>query len=113
MIRKYPNLLQQYRLGIMASPGFLSKCCLAHNSFNSTDTEGRNVGEIINILSIVFCSISLFSVLFLVWPRKDGNSEVFQSKNRILVGPNLNSIIRCLVMVNILAVLGKASSGVW
>nr|XP_022344448.1 uncharacterized protein LOC111137311 isoform X1 [Crassostrea virginica] len=90
----------------MASPGFLSKCCLAHNSFNSTDTEGRNVGEIINILSIVFCSISLFSVLFLVWPRKDGNSEVFQSKNRILVGPNLNSIIRCLVMVNVLAVLG-------
>lgn len=91
----------------MASPGFLSKCCLAPHIPNSTDLEGRSIGEVINILSIVFCSISLLSVLFLVWPRKEGNSEVFQSKNRILVGPNLNSIIKSLVAVNVLAVIGN------
>ncbi|XP_062595608.1 uncharacterized protein LOC134256951 [Saccostrea cucullata] len=98
----------------MASPGFLSKCCLAHNVSHSKDLEGRTVGEVVNILSVVFCSISLISVLFLVWPRKDGSSEVFQSKNRILVGPNLNSIIKSLVSVNVLAVIGLlVRSAVW
>uniref|UniRef100_K1R8E3 G-protein coupled receptors family 2 profile 2 domain-containing protein n=1 Tax=Magallana gigas TaxID=29159 RepID=K1R8E3_MAGGI len=98
----------------MASPGFLSKCCIAANVSNSTELEGRKIGEVINILSIVFCSISLSSVLFLVWPRKEGNSEVFQSKNRILVGPNLNSIIKSLVAVNVLAVIGLlVRSAVW
>lgn len=98
----------------MASPGFLSKCCIAAHVSNSTELEGRKIGEVINILSIVFCSISLSSVLFLVWPRKEGNSEVFQSKNRILVGPNLNSIIKSLVAVNVLAVIGLlVRSAVW
>lgn len=95
----------------MASAGFLSKCCLAYNvTKDHDDQEGQTAGEVINIVSIIFCSISLLFVLFLVWPRKENNSEVFQSKNRILVGPNLNTIIKSVVVVNVLAVLGKDNS---
>lgn len=57
--------------------GFLFKCCIVVNVLNLIELEGRKIGEVINILFIVFCLISLLSVLFFVWFRKEGNSEVF------------------------------------
>lgn len=57
--------------------GFLFKCCIVVYVLNLIELEGRKIGEVINILFIVFCFISLLSVLFFVWFRKEGNSEVF------------------------------------
>ncbi|KAK3084801.1 hypothetical protein FSP39_019308 [Pinctada imbricata] len=92
----------------MATSAFLSICCIANETDTDESTEaGRKlIGHVITIVSIVFCTLSLVSVLYLTWPRAEAAREIFRSTSRILVGPNLNSIIKCLISVDILAVIG-------
>ena len=97
----------------MATAATLSICCIANETDNDTGAgesteEGRKlIGHVITIVSIVFCLLSLLSVVYLTWPRAEGSREIFRSTSRILVGPNLNSIIKYLVTVDVLAVIGR------
>ncbi|XP_060064591.1 G-protein coupled receptor 143-like [Ylistrum balloti] len=93
----------------MSSPDFLAVCCVK----NVTDVDLKKmedvmlIGQIMLIVTMVMCIVCMFGVCYLVLPRGNPGSSIFRSSsNRILAGPNLNSIIRCIVATNLLATLG-------
>ncbi|OWF42552.1 G-protein coupled receptor 143-like [Mizuhopecten yessoensis] len=101
----------------MTTPDFLAVCCINSSSTvakNTSDAEKKDVllvGQLMLIVTVVMCVVSMLGVCYLVLPR---GSTLFRNSNRLLAGPNLNSIIRCIVATNLLASLGLlVRSVVW
>lgn len=91
----------------MASVAFFHTCSSYHNkTLPDYHIEEPLVEEVITIVSITFCSISLLGVTYLLLPRDQTGSEWWRNPGRILVGPNLNDIIRAIVITSFLGTLG-------
>ncbi|XP_033747162.1 G-protein coupled receptor 143-like, partial [Pecten maximus] len=101
----------------MSSPDFLAVCCVKNVS--DVDVQRMEdemlVGQIMLIITMVICIVSILGVCYLVLPRGQPGSSLFRNtSNRILAGPNLNIIIRYIVTCNLLATLGLlVRSVVW
>lgn len=99
----------------MSSPDFLSVCCVK----NVSETDSKKledamlIGQIMLIITMVMCVVCILGVCYLVLPRGYPGSSLFRNtSNRLLAGPNLNIIIRCIVSCNLLATLGLLARSV-
>lgn len=93
----------------MATIAFLTSCCVANRTAKSHQTVEDRIllQHVLDIVSIVCCVVSLAGVAYLVLPRRQNRSQWWRNPNRILTGPNLNGIIKCIIVVNCLGTLGK------
>lgn len=91
----------------MSSPDFLVACCISNSSTNELDLHpDKDTVHLMNIVTLVMSVFSLGTVIYLLLPRGDSRSDAWNSPGRLLVGPNLNSIIKCIVLSNCLATVG-------
>lgn len=92
----------------MASPAFFHTCAVYNNITKHDDHhEARVLVErVVTIVAMTFCIISLLVVIYLLLPRDVRGSEWWRNPGRILVGPNLNAIIRAVVITSFLGTLG-------
>lgn len=95
----------------MASPDFLAACCVTNisNTILNEDEDLFVVGHVMIVVTVVMCVVSLLGVFYLLLPRGQPGTEWMRNSNRILTGPSLNSIIKCVIATNVLATLGKNS----
>lgn len=92
----------------MASVAFFHTCSVYHNVSEHVHNlpEKLLIEQVVTIVAIIFCSISLVCVIYLILPRDQTGSELWRHPGRILVGPNLNEIIKAIVVTSFIGTLG-------
>lgn len=92
----------------MASVAFFHTCSVYHNVSEHVHNlpEKLLIEKVVAIVTIIFCSISLVGAIYLILPRDQTGSEWWRNSGRILVGPNLNQIIKAIVVTSFFGTLG-------
>jgi hypothetical protein len=93
----------------MASVAFFHTCSVYHNVSEHVHNlpEKLLIEKAVTIVAIIFSSISLVGVIYLILPRDQTGSEWWRNPGRILAGPNLNEIIKAIVVTSFIGTLGE------
>ena len=95
----------------MASPLYMSACCLGNQSvINNSDfllSDSLFEEKVVSIISLIFAILSLCGIFALLYPQRNVRTVAIATHNRLFQGQGLYHVTKCLIVAGVLADLGK------